>query len=180
MDKLLLKKAQIAAKIETLLDEGRKQEDAIVQQLAREYVEVEKQLKEQKSMLVKSFPLPSGDSGTFEPEPKGKRLIILDSGNKIHQAISVKENLSDLRGGGDKNFRPGSGGRILRACLTGNSEDLNTAEMKAFAEGTGSAGGFILPQIVSTNIIDMARNRAVLMSAGAYTLEMPQPEMTLV
>ena len=75
--------------------------------------------------------MPGGEHDKVANEPKAKRLTILDNNNKIHQAISIEEKLSDLFGGDeDKDFRPGSAGRIFRACITGNTEDLNRQSIR--------------------------------------------------
>lgn len=55
-------------------------------------------------------------------------------------------------------------GRILRALATGCDNDL---ERRALSEGTDSAGGYTVPDILSTTLIDRMRAKSRVMQAGA-------------
>jgi HK97 family phage major capsid protein len=124
--------------------------------------------------LQRSFPLPGAK---VEDRPKPNRLYFTDREGKRHPAISVKENLSDLDGSFNDEI---SAGNVIRAHILGDLSGLNEAELKAQGEGIGSAGGWIVPTTVSNRIIDLARSKQVVMRAGAYTMQMPTPEMILV
>jgi HK97 family phage major capsid protein len=54
------------------------------------------------------------------------------------------------------------------------------AERRAMGENTGALGGFLVPDSLSASIIDLARNKSVVVPAGALTINMPTPEMTVV
>lgn len=54
------------------------------------------------------------------------------------------------------------------------------AERRAMGENTGALGGFLVPESLSATIIDLARNKTVLVPAGALTINMPTAEMTVV
>jgi HK97 family phage major capsid protein len=58
-------------------------------------------------------------------------------------------------------------GRYLRAMVVGARSD---AERRALAEGTDSAGGFTVPDILSARLIDLMRARTVAIRAGAMTV----------
>ncbi len=53
------------------------------------------------------------------------------------------------------------------------------AERRAMGEGTGALGGVLLPTTLSGTIIDLARNKARCVQAGALTLPMETPEVTI-
>jgi len=101
-------------------------------------------------------------------------LVFQDSAGKEHKALRLGENLFQ---GEPEAF---SIGKILAAKITGNTKGLNDFEMKAIGEGIGAAGGFLLSETVSAKVIDLARNLACVMQAGAYTIPMPTPELRLV
>jgi HK97 family phage major capsid protein len=58
-------------------------------------------------------------------------------------------------------------GRYFRAMVTGGSTDV---ERRALAEGTDSAGGFSVPEVLSANLLDLMRASNVAMRAGAMTV----------
>ena len=108
-------------------------------------------------------------------------LIFQAADGREHRAISVSKRFT---GGesqrGLEEIGPGSLGKILRAKLLGDPLGLNDSERRAMGEGIGSAGGWFVPSLVSGYVIDLARNAAVTMQAGAWTLPMDGPEVTLV
>jgi HK97 family phage major capsid protein len=58
-------------------------------------------------------------------------------------------------------------GDVMRALITGPRNDL---ERRALAEGTDSAGGFTVPDILMARWIDRLRNALVIVRAGAVTV----------
>lgn len=74
---------------------------------------------------------------------------------------------------------PLSLGRMVRAMITGNWQDAD-AERRAMGENTGSIGGLFVPASLSANVIDIARNKSVVVPAGALTIPMDSSEMTVV
>jgi len=109
-------------------------------------------------------------------------LIFQAADGREHRAIPVSKRFADLesQGTGLDGIGPGSLGKILRAKLLGDPMLLNDSERRAMGEGLGSAGGWFVPDLVSGYVIDLARNAAVTMQAGAWTLPMDGPEVTLV
>jgi len=105
-------------------------------------------------------------------EPTG--LVFEDAEGRKHKALTLKEKLS-----GDT-FENVSVGKILRAKILGNYENLNEMETKSAGEGIGSLGGWMVDSSVSSQMIDLARNLSVVQRAGAYTMTMPTAEMRLV
>ncbi len=60
-----------------------------------------------------------------------------------------------------------STGQYLRAMVIGAKTDT---ERRALSEGTDSAGGFTVPDVLSANLIDLMRARSVTIQAGARTV----------
>lgn len=60
-----------------------------------------------------------------------------------------------------------SAGAFMRAMVLGPKND---AEKRALSEGTDSAGGFTVPDILSAQLIDRLRAQSVLVRAGARTV----------
>lgn len=72
-----------------------------------------------------------------------------------------------------------SAGRAVVGMLTGRWADAE-AERRAMGTTVGTAGGFLIPDAVSANVIDLARNQSVLVRAGALTIPMPNQNLRVV
>jgi HK97 family phage major capsid protein len=70
-------------------------------------------------------------------------------------------------------------GRVIQARVTGDSRGLSDAERRAMAEGTDAAGGVLVPEQLSSRIIDRARAAAVVFQAGALTAPMESDTLVL-
>jgi HK97 family phage major capsid protein len=67
--------------------------------------------------------------------------------------------------------------RYLRGMATGQWEGAE--HERALAEGTVGAGGALVPAPLSARVIDLARNRTVVMRAGAQTVPMQSNTLAL-
>lgn len=119
-----------------------------------------------------SAPGLAGNENKAEIDPLP--LIFQDAAGVEHKALRLGENLFK---GKEEDF---SVGKILAAKITGNFKGLNDFEKKAIGEGVGAAGGFLLSEMVSAKVIDLARNLSCVQKAGAATIDMPTPELRLV
>ena len=72
-----------------------------------------------------------------------------------------------------------SAGKAIRGMLTGEWSGAE-AEQRAMGTSPGATGGFLMPAPISANIIDLARNQAVLIRAGALTIPMPAKNLRVV
>lgn len=61
--------------------------------------------------------------------------------------------------------------KFLRGATFGDWRDAD-AERRALQEGTASAGGVLVPTVLSARLIDLARNQAMTQRAGAQTIPM--------
>lgn len=67
-------------------------------------------------------------------------------------------------------------GGFLRAMIV---QDKTEAERRALAEATDSAGGYTVPDILSSRLIDKARAQSVVMRAGAQTVPLTSDKNTI-
>jgi len=109
-------------------------------------------------------------------------LIFQSADGRTHEAIPVSKRFVNFESHGMDydGIRPGSLGKIIRAKILGDPMGLNESERRAGGENIGSLGGWFVPSLVSGYVIDLARNAAVTMQAGAWTLTMDGPEIVLV
>lgn len=76
---------------------------------------------------------------------------------------------------------PGVGltmGRFVRALVTGDWSGIDP-EARAMSLGAGAAGGYIVPDGLSARVIDLARDAAVVVKAGAITVPMNSSELVM-
>lgn len=84
-------------------------------------------------------------------------------------ALRSRQRFSDfvLERNPETEFRGLSVGRYLRAMVIGPTNDL---ERRALSEGSDSAGGYTVPDILSSRLIDRMRAASVVMQLGAQTV----------
>lgn len=70
-------------------------------------------------------------------------------------------------------------GRVVRAVATGDWRKYAPAEFKALAENSNSGGGFLVPDALSSRLIDAARAASVTQRAGALTIPMTTETLTV-
>lgn len=82
-----------------------------------------------------------------------------------------------LTGGDVREFNLGN----IAAALLGRVDrrDLSDAEQRALAEGVDASGGFLIPEVLSTRVIDRVRNASRVIDAGALTVGMESDTLNL-
>lgn len=68
--------------------------------------------------------------------------------------------------------------KYLRGLATGDWKGAD-AERRAMAEGTNAAGGFLVPTLLSAQMIDLARNSTQVLKAGATLVPMENRTLTV-
>ena len=114
----------------------------------------------------------AGRGGLVFETRDGRKVEALPLGRRFADLEEKKPEFSEIG--------PGTLGKVIRAKILGDYTSLSETERRAFGEGTGSLGGFFVPSLVSGYVIDLARNAACVLQAGAWTLPMDGPEITLV
>lgn len=69
-------------------------------------------------------------------------------------------------------------GQLLKGIVLGTWDGVDP-EFKAQSVGLGTGGGFLVPEVLSANIIDRARAAAVVFAAGAQTVPMDSSELAI-
>lgn len=70
-------------------------------------------------------------------------------------------------------------GRAIKGLLSGSWKGAE-AEQRVMASNVGTSGGFFIPGAVSASVIDLARNQSAMVAAGALTMPMAGPNITVV
>ena len=99
-----------------------------------------------------------GRVGFSEPEPG--EAFALRSNQTFASHVAERRS-------GNVEFSELSTGAYLRAMVIGAKTDV---EKRALAEGTDSAGGYTVPDILSARLIDRMRAASVVMRAGAQVV----------
>lgn len=89
--------------------------------------------------------------------------------DNVVKAIGLKREQRMASHIADRNFEHHdlTPGAYLRAMVVGAKSD---AEKRALSEGTDSAGGFTVPDILSAQVIDLMRAQSTVIRAGAVTI----------
>ncbi|MBO7744172.1 MULTISPECIES: phage major capsid protein [Paenibacillus] len=69
-------------------------------------------------------------------------------------------------------------GKYVKGIVTGNWTNAE-AERRAMSENVLTGGGVLVPELLSTEVIDLARNQARVIQAGALTIPMESNALTL-
>lgn len=95
------------------------------------------------------------------------------------RALTREERFSDyVQSQGNSDETPLSMGRTVRGMVIGDWSGAE-AERRSMSESTGGVGGWLVSPGLSGQIIDLARNKTAVIRAGARTLPMEAPEVTL-
>lgn len=114
---------------------------------------------------------PVPDDGEVRGDGEFRRLRPgRDDDEPVAYALKPEQRMADWvrkntdRRGGDDGVTAGA---FLRAMVLGPQSD---AERRALSEGTDSAGGYTVPDVLSAQMIDRLRAQSVLIRAGARTV----------
>jgi HK97 family phage major capsid protein len=121
------------------------------------------------------------DGGVGGVAPRGRQaagtaelrsLFLRGRPAALTRAHSFADVVTDPRSEQDAAFRELGAGVFLRALATGDWSGV-PAEARSMIAGSDAAGGYLLPQGLSAQLIDRARARTVTLRAGALTMPMP-------
>lgn len=145
---------------------------------------IDEQLTREESLAVRSvvggYEVRSGSNSHMRPNPGDGDARGADHGlgdyrdDEPVEAFALRSNQSyashivERRGSDvDGDFGGLSTGAYLRAMIVGPKNDL---EKRALAEGTDSAGGYTVPEILSARLIDRLRAASVVFRAGSQVV----------
>jgi HK97 family phage major capsid protein len=103
-----------------------------------------------------------------------KRFLDSISAPPMRSGLVLKadQSLADVvKASADPEFENVSLAKILKGYVLGQWDGAEL-EQKAMASSPASAGGVLIPTVLSARIIDMARNMAAVLRAGAVTVPM--------
>lgn len=112
-----------------------------------------------------------GTTRTVDPD-----AALLRSDQSLAEWVGVRHGFGFQAGETADDF---SLGRVVRAAMTGDRRNLSGVELRAMSEGTDSQGGFLVPEQLSSNVIDLARANAVVFQAGAQVAPMETDTLNL-
>lgn len=154
-----------------------------VEQLDAEHREAERQI----LAAREAFGAHIGTSYDFEPRmsqggPESRPFgygDVLGSGVLTREQTLVDWARFNGRGESFYGSEPFRLGALIRARVTGDSRDLTETERRALAEGADATGGVLVPEELSSAIIDRARALSVVLQAGAVTAAMESDTLVL-
>ena len=114
--------------------------------------------------------------GPDEEEDSPGELKFVDDKGIEHRIYRPNEKMA---GSLTEGLQADSFGRILRAQIIGDRSGLSYSE-KGLSEGIGSAGGFLVADVVAKLVWDLARNQACIFKAGAKSFVMDGPIVRIV
>lgn len=102
----------------------------------------------------------------------GESVFGLTREQRMSQFVAARTGQPEQRGL--------SAGRAVAAILRGGDWRDAEAEHRVMSTTSGTAGGFMVPDPISTNLIDLARNASVMVRAGVLTIPMSGPNLRIV
>ena len=111
--------------------------------------------------------------GDDVPTARGPAFRNTETGKEI-RALTRDDRLP-----GDDSSEGLNVGGFIADLLTGRNDHCSDAERRAMLGSTDTSGGYFLTPKASSIVVDLARSASVCMAAGALTLPMETPEMTI-
>jgi len=155
LDSILTKHSDLSALVAKIASEGRAPSEEERSQLEALHTEL-------KSIRA-----------SWESEGR-KRFLDSISAPPLRSGLVLKSDeplVEVVKANADPEFENLSLAKILRGYVLGDWADAQL-EQKAMASSPASAGGVLIPTVLSARIIDLARNLAAVMRAGAATVPM--------
>lgn len=122
---------------------------------------------------------------TFGSNPKKREVETSDNymtlraedGSPVY-AVGKGQRLVDVPGN-EPDANSSAFGELVRASLTGRTSGLAPELKSVLSEGTGTAGGYLVPSRLSSMVVDLARNESVLVDAGMITIPLDTDHMRI-
>lgn len=101
-----------------------------------------------------------------------------DVRGREHVVFARGEKMGDYYGRGD-GMTLGDLGNGMAAMISGDTRKYSS-EVRSLSSSTNSGGGFLVEEALASQIVDLARERSVMMQAGTTTVSMDTNDMRLV
>lgn len=69
-------------------------------------------------------------------------------------------------------------GRAIKGMALGDWRGADL-ERRTLVGGSGAAGGYLIPDVLAADVVDLARNQSVIFKAGARTIPMPAGDLSI-
>ena len=126
----------------------------------------------------RSAPGSAGFAGTIDGQTtEGPAEFRTQRGEKAY-VLKPEHRFADLPFSGEATQDRLSIGKVCRALVTGSWRDAE-AEQRAMSTGVNGYGGYLVPTMLSSNLIDAARAQSVCMRAGAVTVPLQSDNTTM-
>jgi HK97 family phage major capsid protein len=173
-DKLKAKRAELKKQMRALVEKAEAE--------SRDFTPEERAAFDSHKAAVASLDTRITDVTTTEEEERGADGQVIAGDRREAEgevrALLPNQRMVDLLPPENRNL---STVRWLRGTMLGDWDGAEAEKRATLVEGTGSLGGLLVPPApISATIIDIVRNRSAFVPAGALTIPMDNPEMTLV
>jgi len=167
------KRGVLLRQAQQIVDKGKlsQEDEREYNRLIAESEELKKLIEHQELLdeLNRSLPKPGEDNSLIpftKTKPKEEwRNAITDEAVRVYRP---DEEIRRLGKNGEENF---SIGRFIKGVTTGDWKGAEV-ERRTMVEGTLGSGGYLVPAPLSNEIINLARNKAAVVQAGARTVIM--------
>lgn len=122
-----------------------------------------------------SLPVASRSGLTTPTATEARASAVLGTEDRMMDWQARRRNRSSFTAEEAREF---SLGRAVRGMVTGRWDDADL-ERRALAEGAGSTGGFLTPELVSAQVIDRLRNVGQVFAAGATVVPMDSDQVSV-
>ncbi len=171
--KLRDKRNAVLREMQDLLDRAEKQHRALTQDEERRWNELDHEA-DRLALEIRKAGVTGNRCVPFERlgDPVGRKAAtFLRSTDKL--ADLVPDRLPGGPASDELRF-----GRLVVGLATGNWEGRE-AERRALATTPGSAGGYLVPDTLAAEVLDLARAKTVCLQAGAVTVPMTSSTLRL-
>jgi HK97 family phage major capsid protein len=162
LDQLIQKQAELSGLVATLANEGRAANED-----------------EKGKLQALKTDIDAIKSGW---ESDGRRAFLAGIERKAPRegmVLKSSESFADVfKGEYDSELEGMSLGRMVRGIATGNWKGAEL-ELKTAMSSSATAGGYLIPDVLSTRVIDLARNKSFVIQAGAGTIPMTTSNLSL-
>lgn len=191
---LLDRRRALTAAMRAVLDSAESEQRELTSEENREFGRNELEVRRIDTQLAELGE--NGSAGGGEPRgvagASDAEFVGVDAGTagagRAQLTLGREERMSDWQA-----RRPGAGrrssftveearefslGRLIQGMVRGNWGDAEL-ERRALGEGSDSAGGVLVPELIASFVIDRARNQARVLEAGAVVVPMDSDDVSI-